>query len=171
MGRPKRILPLSVLMLGLALGGCAAPRPQVAPGSGRESSPGATAAVVGRESGAAAADFGDSVFFPPATADLTHDARRQLAGWAAVLRGDPGDAVTIVGHGDERSTREYSLALGAERAYAVKAYLVALGVPARQLTTTTYGKERPAAAGFSREARALDRRAVLDFPSIAAVPR
>lgn len=116
-------------------------------------------------------EIGDSVFFPPTSAQLTLDARRELDGWAAVLRRNRGEAVTIVGHGDERGTRDYSLALGAERAHAVKAYLVALGVPAQELTTTTYGMERPAAPGFTAKAQALDRRAVLSFPLVAAVPR
>lgn len=106
----------------------------------------------------------------PDTADLTPAARRELAGWAAVLHSNPGQPVTIVGHGDPRSTRDYSIALGAKRAEAVKAYLVALGVPAERLATTSFGMERPTAPGSSAEADALDRRAVLVFESLAAVP-
>lgn len=161
------------LLGALALSGCSAPSPPVTSAS----APTTQAAPVPPPStspadvnGGVAPDLAQSVFFAPGTAALAPDARRQLAGWAATLRGMPGQPVTIVGHGDERSTRDYSLALGAQRAEAVKAYLVALGVPPDRLATTSVGMERPAAAGFSEEAQELDRRAVLVFESLAAVP-
>jgi peptidoglycan-associated lipoprotein len=115
------------------------------------------------------ADVAPSVFFAPDTAYLTPQARHQLKALADHLRNDP-PPITIVGHGDDRGTREYSIALGAERAEAVKDYLVALGVPAQHLETTTLGSERPAALGSSPEALAFDSRADLRFEALAAVP-
>jgi peptidoglycan-associated lipoprotein len=49
----------------------------------------------------------------------------------------------VEGHCDERGTREYNLALGDRRAYAVKEYLVSLGIDAARLQTKSFGKERP----------------------------
>ena len=117
-----------------------------------------------------APDLAQSVFFAPGTAHLTPEARRWLEGWADRLRGD-STPLTVVGHGDEHSTRDYAIALGAARAEAVKNYLVALGVPPERVATTTFGGERPAAPGVSQQAQALDRRAVLRFESLAAVPQ
>ena len=51
--------------------------------------------------------------------------------------------VRIEGHGDPTDTRDHALALGAERAEEARDYLILLGVPAAQVTTMTWGKERP----------------------------
>ncbi len=154
----------------LALSGCMMP-----PNDSVTTPPAAPAAAAQAPAGggpdtAAAPDLAQSIFFAPDTAELTPEARRALGGWADTLRRRPGQTVTIVGHGDEHSTRDYSIALGERRAEAVKAYLMARGIPEQQLATTSFGKERPATPGASEAARALDRRAVLVFESVAAVP-
>jgi peptidoglycan-associated lipoprotein len=48
----------------------------------------------------------------------------------------------IEGYCDERGSEEYNLALGDRRATQAKEYLVQFGVPATQLHTISYGKER-----------------------------
>lgn len=158
----------------LLLAGCAVPAntnaPATAPGSSAFP-PGPSANAAGPPADTTApSDLAASVFFPADTADLTPEARRELAGWADRLRAGR-TPVTVVGHGDEHSTRDYAIALGAKRAEAVRNYLMALGVPPERVTTTTFGAERPAVAGASEEAQALDRRAVLQFESLAAVPQ
>ena len=40
-------------------------------------------------------------------------------------------------------TRDHALAVGARRAEEARSYLVLLGVPAAQVSTTSWGKERP----------------------------
>ncbi len=119
----------------------------------------------------AAADTANSVFFTPGKTELSADARRQIEGWAQALRSQPNTRFTIVGHGDEHATRDYAIALGAERAQAVKDYLVSLGVAEQRLVTTSYGKESPAATAPTAEAQALDSRAVIMSESVAAVPQ
>ena len=47
------------------------------------------------------------------------------------------------GYGDAGDTRDHALAVGARRAEEERAYLVLLGVPAAQVSTTSWGKERP----------------------------
>jgi len=49
----------------------------------------------------------------------------------------------VSGHCDERGTAEYNLALGEQRADAVRTYLESLGIAADRITTVSYGKERP----------------------------
>jgi len=51
---------------------------------------------------------------------------------------------TIEGNADERGSQEYNVALGDERAAAVKKYLVDHGVPENRVDTISYGEERPA---------------------------
>ncbi|HID92981.1 MAG TPA: PorV/PorQ family protein [bacterium (Candidatus Stahlbacteria)] len=51
--------------------------------------------------------------------------------------------ITIEGHCDVAGTKEYNLKLSKLRAESVKQFLVKQGVPASQLQTVGYGKERP----------------------------
>jgi len=50
---------------------------------------------------------------------------------------------TIEGHCDERGSTEYNLALGDNRANAVKNALVQAGVTVSRIKTISYGKEKP----------------------------
>lgn len=50
---------------------------------------------------------------------------------------------TVEGHCDERGSTEYNLALGDQRASAVKNALTAAGVNASRIKTISYGKEKP----------------------------
>ena len=68
--------------------------------------------------------------------------------------------ITIEGHCDERGTREYNLALGDRRANAAKNYLAARGISPSQISTISYGKERPVALGSDDSSWAQNRRAV-----------
>jgi peptidoglycan-associated lipoprotein len=106
------------------------------------------------------ASAGDRIFFAFDRSDISPEAREILARQADWLRRYPNVTVTIEGHCDERGTREYNLALGERRAQAAKNVLVAAGIPAARISTTSYGKERPAVVGSSEEAYAQNRRAV-----------
>ncbi len=86
---------------------------------------------------------GDTIFFGNNVSGLAAPARATLAAQAAWLRQHPDVAVRIEGHGDTGDTRNHALAMGARRAEEVRSYLVLLGVPAGQVTTTSVGKERP----------------------------
>lgn len=102
----------------------------------------------------------DRVFFPFDSSALSADARETLTRQANWMRSYPAVGVRVEGHADERGTREYNLALSARRATAVKNYLVALGVSARQIDTISYGKERPAVLGSGPNAWSKNRRGV-----------
>jgi peptidoglycan-associated lipoprotein len=49
----------------------------------------------------------------------------------------------IEGHADDRGTIAYNLALGQERAQAVKEYYLSLGVPLNRMSTISYGELKP----------------------------
>jgi peptidoglycan-associated lipoprotein len=99
------------------------------------------------------------VYYGYDTAELSAEARTALDANGAVLKKYPSWTVTIEGHCDERGTAEYNLALGERRAAAAQSYLVALGVPASRVKTVSYGKEFPFDPGHDEAAWAKNRRA------------
>ncbi|GAA3898032.1 hypothetical protein GCM10022276_16250 [Sphingomonas limnosediminicola] len=84
-----------------------------------------------------------NVYFGNDSAQLGAPARATLVEQAAWLRQHPELVVRVEGHGDPGDTRDHALAVGARRAESVREYLVLLGVPAAQLSVTTWGKEQP----------------------------
>ncbi|MDX2104598.1 MAG: peptidoglycan-associated lipoprotein Pal [Alphaproteobacteria bacterium] len=107
-----------------------------------------------------AAEAGDRVFFAFDRFALSADAQATLRRQATVIGRFPQARIMIEGHADERGTREYNLALGERRANAVRDFMAQLGVPAARITTTSFGKERPAVVGSNEAAWAQNRRAV-----------
>ncbi len=70
----------------------------------------------------------------------------------------PSMQVRLEGHTDERGSREYNIGLGERRAQAVRRALMLAGAQAGQITTVSYGEERPAATGSDEESWRLNRR-------------
>ena len=71
--------------------------------------------------------------------------------------------MAIEGHTDESGGREYNLALGQKRAEAVRRALGLLGVMDAQVEAVSFGKEKPAAAGFDDASMAKNRRAEINY--------
>ena len=91
-------------------------------------------------------EFGGAVrdaYFDYDKADIRSDAQQALQQDADFLKKYPEARIVIEGHCDERGSTEYNLALGDRRANAVKAYLVNLGIPGANISTVSYGKEKP----------------------------
>lgn len=86
-----------------------------------------------------------------------------LRAHAAFLAANPELRVSIEGHCDERGSREYNIGLGERRANAVLDFLSAEGVAASQMSTISYGEERPANDGHDEAAWAENRRGVLVY--------
>ena len=81
------------------------------------------------------------------------------------LVGHASAKVQLQGNCDERGSREYNLALGQRRADSVKQLMEAAGVPAAQVSTVSYGSEKPRAAGHNEEAWAQNRRTDIVYQS------
>lgn len=103
----------------------------------------------------------NNVYFDYDSAAITSTAEGNLNKFVEFAKANDVKGVTIEGHADERGTREYNLALGDRRAVAIKRYLVGAGLDANQLTTISYGKERPAVEGHDEAAWQKNRRGVL----------
>ena len=86
---------------------------------------------------------------------------RQLLDAHAQLLNSTKGSVTVAGHADERGTPEYNIALGQRRADAVKNYLAQQG--ASNVSTVSYGEEKPAVLGHTEADYAKNRRAVLEY--------
>lgn len=71
--------------------------------------------------------------------------------------------VLLAGNTDERGSREYNIALGNKRAQSVAEQLKADGVSNNQITTVSYGAEKPVALGHDESAWAQNRRVDLNY--------
>ena len=103
---------------------------------------------------------GDRVLFDYDSAKLDSSAKILLDAQSRFLRANADLNFIIEGHCDERGTREYNLALGEQRATAVRDYLVIQGIDPDRIKVISYGKEKPAVVGSNNMAWSKNRRAV-----------
>ena len=101
---------------------------------------------------------GVSVFFEFDSSTLTKDAQEKLGNVATILTQHPELKVRIEGNADERGSEQYNLALGQRSADAAKKYLDNLGVKSEQITSISFGAEKPKATGHDEEAWKQNRR-------------
>ena len=162
-------LTMSVLLVSL-LAACASDKPaEVA------------APVAATEASAAAPVAEAAQVVAPATTDALDDANSILAKRSAFfdfdksvikaadkpavqahgqyLAGHADRKVVVEGNADERGSSEYNLALGNRRAESVKKMLVVSGAKASQISTTSFGEEKPRATGHNEAAWSQNRRA------------
>lgn len=100
----------------------------------------------------------EDIYFDYDAYTLSEPAKRILDEKVAFIKRFPKAKVTIEGHCDERGTTEYNLALGERRANSALQYIVNSGASRANLTTLSYGKERPAATGHDEASWAKNRR-------------
>jgi peptidoglycan-associated lipoprotein len=83
------------------------------------------------------------VYFDYDKADVRGDQQASVQADAQFLSQHANMTFTIEGHCDERGSTDYNLALGDQRASAVRNALTAAGVSASRIKTISYGKEKP----------------------------
>lgn len=98
------------------------------------------------------------VYFDYDSSNIRDDNRATIEAHARYLAQHPDTRVTLEGHTDERGTREYNIALGERRANAVRDMMTLLGVSSGQISSVSYGEERPAALGSDESAYGQNRR-------------
>lgn len=86
--------------------------------------------------------LGDAYFDLDSQA-IREDAKAALQKDADWMKRWGSTKVMVEGHGDERGSAEYNLALGERRATAVRDYLVNLGVATDRIQVVSKGKEAP----------------------------
>lgn len=103
------------------------------------------------------------VYFDYDMATIRSEFREMLSLHARYLSENPSARMTIEGHADERGSREYNLALGEKRGYAVANLLRAQGAAEGQITVVSYGEERPEATCSNDSCWSKNRRGVIVY--------
>lgn len=85
----------------------------------------------------------DTVYFSSRGHAIDANAVARLTAQARWLLANPFVNIRLEGHGGERDTRDYALAIGDRRANAVRDFLILQGVPPHRITVLSWGKERP----------------------------
>ena len=103
------------------------------------------------------------VYFEFDRSDIQPEYQALVSAHGRYLSSNPAVRVRLEGHADERGSREYNIGLGERRAQAVRQLLLLQGVSPAQISTVSYGEERPAVLGSDEEAWALNRRVELVY--------
>ena len=98
-------------------------------------------------------DFDKATLKPESDAVLT---RAHVA-----IKANPGLALEVQGHTDAVGSEAYNQKLSEDRAQSVRAWLLARGIAAAQLTARGYGKQQPVADNDTDNGRARNRRVEL----------
>ncbi len=157
---------LFVCLLGLAA--CGTTRPvDTGSGSTPETDSAETGGLQDRTAGsgeflepAARPDLLDQrvIYFDFDKSDIKPEFADVVRAHAQYLASNPGVFVRLEGHADERGSREYNIGLGERRAQSVRRVLLLQGSTANQISTVSYGEERPAVLGSNEQAWARNRR-------------
>ena len=99
-----------------------------------------------------------TIYFDFDNSEIKGEGTDIVAAHAKYLAANPTARVRLEGNTDERGSREYNIGLGERRAQAVRRALLLQGASDAQLSTVSYGEERPAAAGHDETAWAKNRR-------------
>lgn len=100
-------------------------------------------------------DYNKHALRPDAESTLEADAKTLRE----ILKDYPTYKLTVEGFCDERGSDEYNLALGDARARKAEQFLETLGLPASQLRTVSFGKEKPVCTEHDESCWQKNRRA------------
>ncbi|HET9695176.1 MAG TPA: peptidoglycan-associated lipoprotein Pal [Steroidobacteraceae bacterium] len=168
----------AVLALGLAA--CSKPKqvqPDAAPATPPADAGGVSTSGLGTDAGAAAGSAGamdeaqkqalaalqsrNVVYFDYDSSEIKPEYDAIVTAHAGYLARYKSARVRLEGNTDERGSREYNIGLGERRAQTVRRALLLQGVQEGQITTVSYGEERPVAEGSDESAYARNRRVEL----------
>jgi len=116
----------------------------------------------GRITGAEVA-FVQNVQFAYDSFQITDSEVSKIRAVAEFMKANGAVRLVCEGHCDERGTAEYNMSLGENRALAVRAYLIGLGIDGARIQTKSYGEEKPLEAGHDNASWAKNRRAEFAF--------
>jgi len=108
-------------------------------------------------------DLVSVIYFDFDQSELRAEYSDVLQRHSARLAEDPRLQVRLEGHADERGSREYNIGLGERRSQAVRRLLMIQGASANQISTVSFGEERPAAFGSDEESYRLNRRVEIKY--------
>lgn len=97
---------------------------------------------------------------------VSPEEREKIRKAASFLKDNPGAALRLEGHADERGSADYNFVLGQRRADSVRDVLAGYGVKDARVETRSLGEEFPAAEGSGEGTWSQNRR--VEF--VVAVP-
>jgi peptidoglycan-associated lipoprotein len=168
---------LLTALLAATLTGCGGNPPVPDPDPSDSSMAGSGSDATSRGAGAgglgAGEEFGDDpmgrgemeniIYFDFDQSELRPEYGDLLARHAQQLANNSRMKVRLEGHADERGSREYNIGLGERRSQSVRRMLLIQGAAAEQISTVSFGEERPAAPGGDEEAYAQNRRVEIKY--------
>jgi peptidoglycan-associated lipoprotein len=98
------------------------------------------------------------IYFDFDSSEIKGEGTDIVGAHAKYLANNPTARVRLEGHTDDRGSREYNIGLGERRAQSVRRALLLQGATEAQISTVSYGAERPAVAGHDEAAWAKNRR-------------
>ncbi len=176
---------LCVLMVAAALVsvGCKTKPPKGGPpptpseinnGAGSSGADAANAGTVGSDDDTAGPQAGllakRVIYFDFDSSEIKGEGTDVVAAHAKYLASHGGQRVRLEGNTDDRGSREYNIGLGERRAQSVRRALMLQGATEAQVSTVSYGAERPAVAGHDETAWAKNRRVEIVYLSPGAGP-
>jgi peptidoglycan-associated lipoprotein len=103
------------------------------------------------------------IYFDFDQSELRSEYADLLARHAAQLSNSRRTTVRLEGHADERGSREYNIGLGERRSQAVRRMLLIQGASAEQISTVSFGEERPVAFGSDEDSWQQNRRVEIKY--------
>lgn len=102
--------------------------------------------------------FDSGLLFAFGKADLTEQARANIAKLASSMQANPQTNILVVGHTDNVGSDSYNYTLSQRRAASVRDYLAVNGVSTNRVTTSGKGMTEPIADNSTEDGRAQNRR-------------
>jgi len=174
---------LLLVAAALILGGCASKRPKPeasAPPGADAGAEGAGANNPNASGGSAEDEIAGPqagllavrvVYFDFDSAEIKGQGTDVVAAHAKYLASHARVRVRLEGHTDERGSREYNIGLGERRAQSVRRALLLQGAADAQISTVSYGEERPAVPGHDEAAWAKNRRVEIVYLTESPAPK
>lgn len=103
------------------------------------------------------------IYFDFDKSDLRPEYADVLARHAAQLSNNSRTMVRLEGHADERGSREYNIGLGERRSQSVRRMLLIQGASSDQISTVSFGEERPVAFGSDEASYQQNRRVEIKY--------
>ena len=103
------------------------------------------------------------IYFDFDQSELRPEYADLLAAHATRLANSSSTGIRLEGHADERGSREYNIGLGERRSQTVRRMLLIQGASTSQISTVSFGEERPAAFGSDEEAYSQNRRVEIKY--------
>jgi peptidoglycan-associated lipoprotein len=145
---------------------------QVPAGGAQANGAGANGALGAGANAAAGEDIGGptegilaqrTIYFGFDSSEINPEGTALISAHAHYLVAHANLHVRLEGNTDERGSREYNIGLGERRAQAVRRAMLLQGVAETQLSTVSYGAERPAVEGHDESAWSKNRRVMINY--------